>query len=76
MRTVSLVIADLCCYDGEEELAQRPALASGLTHHEAGAGMLWRFAIRHTAVHGEVEVRRGRDLVALAVPRTRTERSR
>ncbi|WP_144759693.1 ADP-ribosylglycohydrolase family protein [Curtobacterium sp. 9128] len=64
MRTAPLVLAYVDA--DERELADAARAVSDLTHHEADAGdacVLWCVAIRHAVLHGELDVRRGVDLL-------------
>ncbi len=63
MRTTPLVLGYL---DDEAALVTAARAVSDLTHFEADAGdgcVLWCVAIRHTIVHGALDVRRGLDFL-------------
>jgi ADP-ribosyl-[dinitrogen reductase] hydrolase len=78
MRAAPLVLAYLSGDDDEEDrLASAARAASDLTHYEADAGdacVLWCVAIRHTVLHGELDVLRGLDLLEPAARRVWTGR--
>ncbi|MCJ1715402.1 ADP-ribosylglycohydrolase family protein [Curtobacterium sp. VKM Ac-2922] len=67
MRTAPLVLGYLTgAPDEEQRLAAAARAISDLTHHESDAGdacVLWCAAIRHAVLTGELDVRRGLDLL-------------
>ncbi|KQS08310.1 hypothetical protein ASG04_14485 [Curtobacterium sp. Leaf183] len=67
MRTAPLVLGYVTgAADEERELAAAARAISDLTHYESDAGdacVLWCVAIRHAVLTGELDVRRGLDLL-------------
>ncbi|WIB61452.1 ADP-ribosylglycohydrolase family protein [Curtobacterium sp. MCLR17_007] len=67
MRTAPLVLGYVTgAADEERELAAAARAISDLTHYESDAGdacVLWCVAIRHAVLTGELDVRRGLDLI-------------